>query len=300
MTDKRNHTIAVLQAVLVTFLWSTSWVLIKFGLEGMPPFIFGGLRYTLAFLIMLPIFLRSGQQKTLATLNRKQWGMLLLLGVVYYTVTQGTQFLGLQLLPAITFSFMLNFSAPLVALLSIPLLKELPTRVQWAGIGVFLIGVLVFFYPNFIPAGMAAGMLVGVISVLATSLGSILGRGVNRLAEIPPLTVTVVSMGFGGILLLLIGLFTEPLPVLGPQQWAIVLWLAGVNTAFAFTLWNRTLRTLSATESSMVNNTMLVQIALLAWLFLDEQLTPQKIWGMAFALVGTLLVNLRKRSSAKT
>ena len=40
-------------------------------------------------------------------------------------------------------------------------------------------------------------------------------------------------------------------------------WLALVNSAFAFTLWNRTLRTLSATESSVINNTMLIQIAIL-------------------------------------
>jgi hypothetical protein len=29
----RSHNIAVLQALFVTFLWSSSWVLIKFGLE---------------------------------------------------------------------------------------------------------------------------------------------------------------------------------------------------------------------------------------------------------------------------
>ena len=34
------------------------------------------------------------------------------------------------------------------------------------------------------------------------------------------------------------------------------------NTALAFTLWNGALRTLSAMESSLINGTMLVQIAL--------------------------------------
>ena len=41
-----------LQAVIVTFLWSTSWVLIKLGLEEIPAINFAGLRYTLAFLIL--------------------------------------------------------------------------------------------------------------------------------------------------------------------------------------------------------------------------------------------------------
>jgi drug/metabolite transporter (DMT)-like permease len=189
---------------------------------------------------------------------------------------------------------MLNFSAPLVALLSIPLLKEKPTWMQWLGIAVFLAGAFLYFYPVFIPSGMAFGLLVGTASVVATSFGSILGRAINRQETLPALTVTVVSMGVGAFALLGVGLAVESLPRMGWQQWGIVVWLAAVNTAFAFTLWNRTLKTLSATESSMINNTMLVQIGLLAWLFLGEQPTAQQIVGMAAALGGSILVNLKK------
>jgi len=45
---------AVLQALFVTFLWSTSWVLIKIGLEQIPALTFAGLRYSLAFLCLVP------------------------------------------------------------------------------------------------------------------------------------------------------------------------------------------------------------------------------------------------------
>ena len=48
------------------------------------------------------------------------------------------------------------------------------------------------------------------------------------------------------------------------------------NTAFAFTLWNHTLRTLTAVESSIIGNLMLPQIAVLAWVFLGEALTPRQ------------------------
>ena len=42
------------------------------------------------------------------------------------------------------------------------------------------------------------------------------------------------------------------------------------NTALAFTWWNLSLQRLSAVESAGINNTMLIQIGLLAWVFLDE------------------------------
>ncbi|MEZ4516648.1 MAG: EamA family transporter [Chloroflexota bacterium] len=48
------HTRAVLQALLVTFLWSTSWVFIKLGISDIPPITFAGLRYFLAFLVLIP------------------------------------------------------------------------------------------------------------------------------------------------------------------------------------------------------------------------------------------------------
>jgi drug/metabolite transporter (DMT)-like permease len=45
-----SHTRAILQALLVTFLWSTSFVLIKIGLQDIPALSFAGLRYSLALL----------------------------------------------------------------------------------------------------------------------------------------------------------------------------------------------------------------------------------------------------------
>jgi drug/metabolite transporter (DMT)-like permease len=73
-----------------------------------------------------------------------------------------------------------------------------------------------------------------------------------------------------------------------------VAWLAVVNTAFAFVLWNHTLRRLTAVESSVANNTMLVQISILAWVFLGENLSAREILGLVLAALGTLLVQLRR------
>jgi drug/metabolite transporter (DMT)-like permease len=107
-------------------------------------------------------------------------------------------------------------------------------------------------------------------------------------------------MGIGATALLGSGLFVEEMPRLDLTGWGIILWLAVVNTAIAFTLWNRTLRTLSAAESSMINNTMLVQIAILAWFFLGERPTPQEWLGMGIVVLGVVLVNLRNRNTENT
>jgi drug/metabolite transporter (DMT)-like permease len=285
-----------LLALLVTVLWSTSWVLIRIGLEDIPPLSFAGLRYTLAFLCLLPFATRSRQLEPLRRASAGIWLRLILLGILFYAVTQGAQFLSLFYLPASTTGLVLSFTTILVALLGALFLRERPTIVQWAGTVVYLVGVFVYLYPISLPRGAVIGLIAAFSGVLANALSSVLGRYVNRSNDLSPLAVTVVTMGIGSVLLLAGGIAVQGLPRLTLANWAIVLWLAVVNSALAYTLWNRTLRTLSAMESSMINNTMLFQIAVLAWLFLGEQLTLAEATGITLALVGTLVVQLRRQT----
>jgi drug/metabolite transporter (DMT)-like permease len=271
-------------------------VLIKFGLQDIPPLTFAGLRYFLAFLTLLPFYLWSNQRSEIRYLAKKDWSILVALGLMFYTITQGSQFLGLVYLPAITFSLLLNGTALVVAILGIFLLREIPTWLQWTGMLIFLAGAAFFFYPFEFPSGVALGYFVAAIHILATSLSSIMGRSVNRQKRISPLTVTIVSMGVGSIAMLAIGLLVEDPPMLDRNAWLIIGWLAIVNTAFTFTLWNHTLRTLTATESSVINNTMLIQISILAWLFLGETLTWLQIAGLAIATFGALLVQIKRNN----
>jgi drug/metabolite transporter (DMT)-like permease len=289
------HLGAVLQALFVSFLWSTSWVLMKIGLRDIPALTFAGLRYSLAFLCLLPFALRPACLAPLRGLSGRRWVRLVILGLLFYAVTQGAVFLGLAYLPSMTVSLLLNFTTIVVALLGIFLLAERPTLPQWSGVVINIVGIVIYFYPVSIPASQALGLIVVAIGVLANAESSILGRHVNREGDVPPLAVTIVSMGVGAIVLLVTGVLIQGLPRLSLTHWAIIGWLAVVNTALAFTLWNHTLRTLSAMESSIINSTMLVQIAVLAWLFLGERPTWQEGIGMALAGLGALIVQLRRR-----
>jgi drug/metabolite transporter (DMT)-like permease len=288
-----THSSAVLQALLVTFLWSTSWVLMKIGLEEIPPLTFAGLRYSLAFFFLALYAWRLGLLTNLRKLTPSNWRSLIILGLLFYTVTQGTVFLALTYLPAITLNLVLSFSSVFVALAGILLLREKPRQMQWLGIGLTIAGAFLFFYPGAGQGWQTLGLIVALVGLTANAISSILGRYVNHTLKLDPLIVTLVSMGVGGLTLLVVGSLIQGFPQLSGSNWAIVLWLAIVNSAFAFTLWNRTLRTLSAMESSVINNTMMIQIPILAWVFLDERPTGQQIFGLILAVIGVLLVQIR-------
>ena len=291
-----GHAKAVAQALLVTMLWASSWVLIKVGLQAdLPPLTFAGLRYTLAFLALLPFVLFNPvQRRALGGLSGATWRRLALLGVLLYTLTQGAQFVGLALLPAATLTLLLNLTPIAVAVLGVALGGERATTVQWGGALLAVLGAVVYFFPMARPQGQTIGLAVGMLAMLANAAAALLGRGVNRDDRLSPLVITTVSMGIGGLLLLAAGAMAQGFGALGPRQWAIIGWLAVANTAFAFTLWNHTLRTLTAVESSIIGNLMLPQIAVLAWVFLGEALTPRQIAGLALVGAGTLVVQVRR------
>ena len=290
--SSRRLSIPRLQALFVTFLWSTSWILIKFGLEEIPAISFAGMRYTLAFLLLAPALLASATRRAeLRRLRPSDWLRLSLLGVVIYSLTQGAQFVALSFLPAVTLSLILSFSPAAVALLGASFLGERMNRLQWVGLGCFLLGAALYFLPLTVPLQII-GLAVAAVGLLANSFASLLGRAVNRRGDLHPLVVTVVSMGAGSILLLAVGFTVEGVPQLDLSGWCIILWLAVVNTALAFTLWNHTLRSLTAIESTLINNSMLVQIAILAWLFLGETISAKEGFGLLLAVLGVLLVQL--------
>lgn len=290
----RAHLKAVLQALLVTFLWSTSWVLIKIGLKAsLPAITFAGLRYTLAFLCLVPLVLvNPAHRNTVRTLPRPAWTQLVGLGVVYYALTQGAQFVSLAFLPAATVTLLLNFSPIMVALWSGLRRSEPPSAGQWGGMILSAGGAVIYFLPLDFPAGQTLGLAVALGGVLANAGSAIMGRRANRGRDLPPLIITTISMGIGGLILLGAGIATQGLGRLEPEQWLIIGWLAVVNTALAFTWWNQTLQTLTAVESSIINSAMLPQIALLAWLFLAEPLNFKQIGGLLLVGVGTLVVQL--------
>ncbi|MCL4280229.1 MAG: DMT family transporter, partial [Ignavibacteriaceae bacterium] len=249
MTKPHSHLSAILLALLVTFLWSTSFVIIKIGLVEIPPLTFAGLRYTIAFICLLPFAFTKTNSSIIKKLNKKDWWKLILLGFLFYAFTQGTQFIGLSLLPAVTVSLWLNFTPLIVAFMAILFLNEFPTKLQWIGVLIFIIGIFTYFFPVELNQNQTTGLIVMTIGVFANAASAVLGRNINREAKINPGVVTVVSMGIGSIILLITGLLIQGIPSISFQNLLFLLWLAIVNTALAFTIWNFTLRTLSAMES---------------------------------------------------
>lgn len=292
-----DHRRALAAAVLVTLLWSSSWVLIRVGLDDadLPPLTFAALRYGSAAAVLWAWIARPAARPHLRGWTRPEAVAVAVLGIVYYAVTQGAQFVAIDHQPAATTSLVLSLTPLVAGFASAPLLGERVSRGQYVGAVIVAVGAAVYFGGDLGATGV--GMVAAVVGLLANVAGGLIGRSVNRATRRPAAVVTAASMTVGAVLLAGVGAVAEGVPSVSVRALAIIAWLAVVNTALAFSLWNHALRSLTVVEASGINNLMLIQIAVLAWIFLDDPPGPVGAVGIVVVSVGVYLTQ-RARAAA--
>jgi drug/metabolite transporter (DMT)-like permease len=209
-------------------------------------------------------------------------------------MTQGTQFVALDLMPATTISLILNLTPIIVLLFSAMILNETVSRRQALYIGLVLVGLVFYFYPIDFLAGEIIGFIVILLSLFANAASSLLGRAINRTKTAPALVVTSISMSIGAVILLGFGFLIEEQSPLSTISIFYILWLALFNTALAFTMWNHAMQTLRAIDTALINCLMLPQIIFLSIVFLGEMPSHLDWIGIGFVAIGVFIVQLNQ------
>jgi drug/metabolite transporter (DMT)-like permease len=289
ITFSDAHRTAVVLAVLVTALWSSSYILIKIGLRDLPPLTFAGLRYFLGFVVLFLLH-RAQRRPMPPRLSLSTWRAMIALGLVAYTLAPGAMFLSLSILPVITANFVFQAGIPLlVALSSGAFLGERTSLRQWLGVVVSVIGIYLAFPAR--PAGWEiAGLLLAVVGAGAGAASNQLTRYLMRDARLPAQDLTMITVGIGSTALLAIGLAVEPTPVFSGSSIGLLLWLAVANTALAFSMWNHAMRTLRALEAGVIATIQVIEVTLMAWIVLGEPLGPSRLVASLLILAGVILV----------
>jgi drug/metabolite transporter (DMT)-like permease len=287
---RSTRTLALIEAFVVTVIWASSFILVKLVLPDVGPLTIAGVRYFLAFLLLLPLILHTPQ--SLKSIDRRLWGLLALIGFSAYTVGNGALFWGLQYLPATTVSFLMSLS-PLLILFSAAIwLDEIPRTLQILGVIISLAGSVLFFYHGLKP-GEPLGIAITLVGMVGFTAFGILGRDVARQRRTSTLLLTGIPLAFGGGILLIIGIPLEGFRTFGLDTMLMLIWLAVVNTAFAYFLYNHALKILTALEMNIVLNMAPLVTALLALIILEESLSIVQLVGMLIMIIGVILVQAK-------
>ncbi|MBC7220291.1 EamA family transporter [Candidatus Bipolaricaulota bacterium] len=280
--------VAGAEALLAAGIWASSFVGVKAALEHAGPLTVAGLRYTLAFLLFVPLLRRSR-----GALPAGAWPRLALIGISQYTVGNGALFWSLRTLSATAGSLSLSLVPIVVLLLQIVWLRERPRGVALLGLALTVGGSVLFFLPTF-EAGDAAALGALAVAVLAFAVLPVVGRELARAGSVGTVPLTAIPLGIGGGVLLAAALTWEGVPELPLAMWGVIVGLAVVNTALAYLVYNHALRHLTAVEANVILNLSPLGTALLAWLALGETLSPLRIVAMLVVLLGAGLVQVRR------
>ena len=129
---------------------------------------------------------------------------------------------------------------------------------------------------------------------------NLLQRMVMRGRQITALDATAIPMTLGSVGLFIVAMIVEPLPNLGRNEVLLILLLGVVNTALAFTLWHRAMRTLNALHAGTIASAQTIEGPILAFLILGESLTVGRIFGSVVVLAGILIVHYSKAGAARS
>ncbi len=287
---------ALVMAVVTTLLWSGSYILNKLAFQGgIGPLTLSGLRYLLASLFLFCL----GSRKKTEPGQKLPLYLLIVLGVLGYAVAQGLQYIGQSYLTPTQSSLFLSVGNTLLVVLIDRLwLRENQTRGDLVKLLFLIAGIFLYYYPW----GDGSLSVVGMVFMLLSSVGYAVHITITRRIMVKrrsnPRTLVAQTMLIGSVVMLLVGLAVEGLPVITLRLVLILLYLSLISGALGFYLWTRSQQELTAFESSSINNLMLIEIALMDFVFFKRSFSAIQIVAV-FVVFGSILWIQRRKSSVK-
>jgi O-acetylserine/cysteine efflux transporter len=272
-------------ALLVAVIWGVAFVATRIGLDDFSPPQLTALRFVIA---ALPV----------AFLPRPpvSWATLVTIGLTLFTGQFLFQFFGIASgMPPGLASVVVQTQAFFTVLFAAVSLGERPARRQVIGMVAALAGVLLIA----LTVGQnltAMGLALGLMSAVSWGIGNVLLKRVGRvdmlglvvwLSLIPPLPALALSMALDGPAAL--G------RALAGSSWlglAAVLYLGSVATTCAYALWGSLLRRYPTATVAPFALLVPFVAALSTWMVFGERFGPVRLAGMAFVLLGLVLVAL--------
>lgn len=278
----------------VYLVWGSTYLGIRIGLEGYPPFLMGGLRFLAAGLLLYGFLRWRGG----AAPSRAQWQNAAVLGVLMMLLGNGLVNLA-ETSVSSGLAAIAVASMPLWAGVFGALRGHHPSRGEWLGLGIGFAGVV---WLNF--GSQMSASVVGMIALLMAPVSWAFGSVWSRDRNLPePFMSTAAQMLCGGAAMILLGLLLgERIHQVPPLRATLaVVYLAGFGSIIGFSAYVWLLhhvRPALATSYAYINPPIAV---LLGALLLGEHVDAHVIGAMAVILAGVLIITrARARPAGST
>jgi drug/metabolite transporter (DMT)-like permease len=270
------------------FIWGSTYLAIRFALDGFPPLLMPGARFVLAGGTLYLALRARGEPNP----SRREWGAALLVGTL---LTGGNALV-------VVAEQWVSSGVAAVAIASVPLWAVLfaglwgrwPARGEWIGLAVGIIGVALLQARGELRAS-PAGAIVLTFATASWALGSMWGR---RLPLPRGLMASACEMlGGGAVILVAALLHGERMTALPPARaTAAFVYLVSFGSivaysAYAFLL--QRVRPALATSYAYVNPVVAVGLGAALG---GESIAPNAVWALILILSGVGIVAAQRTS----
>lgn len=272
----------------ICLIWGSTWLVIKIGLVGVPPFLGAGLRFLLSTVLVGAVLT---VRRSRIQLTRDDIICILTLGIlvfwldyaaVYWAETRITS--GLT---AILFSTMPLMTALLSRFWT---QRETLGPRKVAGILIGMVGTTLLFWPEG-PLGATEilGMLAALAGCLCAAINLVVMKEHGQHSD--PMTLNFFGMGLGAVCLLAMSAALERGATVEWSQSNVlaIVYLAVFGSVVAFTAYYYLIKVMDATIVSLSTLIIPLIAIVLGRVMLDERVTPLAIAGMATVLAGVAI-----------
>lgn len=273
----------LLSLLIVYVVWGSTYLAIRFALQGYAPLFFPGVRFVFAGSLLLAwLLLRGAPWPSL-----KQWLNATLIGVLLLILGNGLVVLAERSVGS-GLAATAVATVPLWAALFGMFWGHMPARMQWLGLALGFAGILVLNMDKALSGSPAAALMLLVASV-SWSFGSLLSRRI----DLPPgLMGAACEMLSAGLLFLLLSrLRGEPWVLVPSQEAFLALAYLGVfGSLVAFSAYihlNNNSTPAFSTSYAYVNPVIAVILGVLLG---GETIGSDGLIAIALVLVGVALI----------
>jgi len=285
---------------IIYFVWGSTFLAIRIGVQEVPPFFFAAMRFSLAGIILFVWLLVQRQQLPIG----RQWLSILLLATLIFVGDYGLVFWAEQTVPSGITAVMLATIPAFMALAEILVLRTQRMTIRLAlALLIGIAGVAVLVSRSLSLGGQpinTAGAIALILASMSWSVGSILTR------KLPLPSSKVVSAGsqmlVGGILLFLVSALLGEFPnvhllAVTRGVWISLLYLSIAGSVIAFTAYLWLIHHQSPTKVGTYAYVNPVIAVLLGYFFADESLGLRTILGTLFVLISVLLITTTRKEA---
>jgi drug/metabolite transporter (DMT)-like permease len=274
--------------VVFVVLWSTGFIGARYGLPYIEPMTFLGIRMLCVVAIML----------VFAIASRARWpdlhevGHSLAVGAMVHFLYLGGVFVAIsQGVPAGISALLPGLQPILTSTIANRFMGERVTRLQWIGLALGLLGVMLVLHDrSIVAAGTPLGWAASVVSLVGITLGTLYQK--RFCGRIDWRTGNTVQYAGAGVLFWLAAFAVETRVIhwTGELVFAIA-WLVLVLSIAGVALMYWLIRRSAATGFASLFYLVPAVTALMAYVLFGEQLDHVSVFGMVVCAVGVVLAN---------